>query len=68
MRTEGQMLLLKLTRKYSEERIATKCGVKQSTVSRWISGKRKPVYENRKTLLEQFQIAMEAWDRAAEGA
>ena len=66
MRTEGQMRLLKLTRKYSEERIAMKCGVKQSTVSRWISGKTKPLYENRKTLLDVLQIPMEAWDRPAE--
>lgn len=67
MKTEGQVLLLRVTRRQSEERIATKCGVKQSTISRWIWGRAKPLYENRKTLLEQFQIPMEAWDRPAEG-
>jgi transcriptional regulator with XRE-family HTH domain len=66
MRTEGQVLLLKLANKLSEVRIARKCGVGQPTISLWISGKRKPLYENRKTLLEVFKIPMEAWDRREE--
>ncbi|MGK4001120.1 helix-turn-helix transcriptional regulator [Sorangium sp. So ce1036] len=66
MRTEGQLRLLKLTRKYTQARVARKCGVSQAVISLWISGKRKPDYENRKTIFEQYEIAMDAWDRAAE--
>jgi transcriptional regulator with XRE-family HTH domain len=66
MRTEGQVLLLKLANRLSEVRIARKCGVGQPTISLWISGKRKPNFESRKTLLEQCQIPMEAWDRRVE--
>lgn len=66
MRTEGQIRLLKLTRKYTQARVARKCGVSQAVISLWISGKRKPDYENRKTIFEQYKIAMDAWDRAAE--
>lgn len=68
MRTQGQIFLLKITRKYSEERIAWKCGVTQPVVSRWISGKRKPNYESRKTLLEQYGIPMDTWDQPVEDA
>ncbi|WP_437567892.1 helix-turn-helix domain-containing protein [Sorangium sp. So ce542] len=66
MRTEGQIRLLKLTRKYTQARVARKCGVSQAVISLWISGKRKPDYDNRKTIHEQYQIEMDAWDRAAE--
>ncbi|WP_437935289.1 helix-turn-helix domain-containing protein [Sorangium sp. So ce341] len=66
MRTEGQIRLLKLTRKYTQARVARKCGVSQAVISLWISGKRKPDYENRKTISEQYQIEMDAWDRLAE--
>ena len=64
--TEGQYLLRKLARRYTEKRIARRCGVTQPIVSRWISGKRKPNYENRKLLMEEYQIPMDAWDRRAE--
>ncbi len=63
--TEGQYLLRRLARKYTEKRIAWRCGVSQPVVSRWITGRRKPNYENRKLLFEQYQIPMDAWDRTA---
>jgi hypothetical protein len=63
MLTEGQALLRRLARKYTEKRIARRCGVCQPVVSRWISGKRKPNYENRKILFDEYQIPMDAWDR-----
>jgi transcriptional regulator with XRE-family HTH domain len=66
MRTQGQLLLLKLTKKASEGRIARKCGVTQPVISMWISGRRKPNYENRKTMAEQLGIAMDAWDQIVE--
>ena len=66
MRTEGQVLLLRLTNRLTAIRVARKCGVCQAVVSLWISGKRKPNFENRKTLFEQYQIPMEAWDRHME--
>lgn len=66
MKTEGQVLLLKLANRLTAVKIARKCGVGQPCVSLWVSGKRKPNFENRKTLYEQFQIPMEAWDRRAE--
>jgi len=66
MRTQGQVLLLKLANKLSEVRVAWKCGVTQPVVSRWISGKRKPNYESRKTLFEQYSIPMDTWDQPAE--
>jgi len=65
MLTEGQFLLRRLARKYTEKRIARRCGVTQPIVSRWITGKRKPGYENRKVLFEQYRIPMDAWDRTA---
>lgn len=66
MRTEGQLRLLKLTRKYTQARVARKCGVSQAVISLWISGRRKPDYENRKTIFELYKIEMDAWDRTAE--
>jgi len=66
MLTEGQFLLRRLARKYTEKRIARRCGVTQPIVSRWITGKRKPNYENRKLLFEEYQIPMDAWERHAE--
>jgi len=61
--TEGQASLRRLARRYSEKRIARRCGVTQPIVSRWITGRRKPNYENRKILLDQYRIPMDAWDR-----
>ena len=65
-RTEGQKHLLRLTRQGSQDAIALACGVSQSVVSLWISGKRKPTYENRVVLEKQYKIALDAWDRIAE--
>ncbi len=61
--TEGQASLQRLARRYTEKRVARRCGVSQPVVSRWISGKRRPNYENRKILLDEYQIPMDAWDR-----
>ncbi|AKT38280.1 helix-turn-helix domain-containing protein [Chondromyces crocatus] len=66
MMTQGQRQLLRLAHKFSEVRIARKCGVGQSTISMWISGRRKPNYESRKTLLELYDIPMAAWDLPLE--
>jgi transcriptional regulator with XRE-family HTH domain len=68
MRTEGQLRLLKICKKYTQARVARKCGVSQAVISFWISGKRKPDYDNRKTLRELYQIDMDAWERPAEKA
>ncbi|EYF06033.1 Hypothetical protein CAP_2223 [Chondromyces apiculatus DSM 436] len=60
------MLLLRLAHKFSEVRLARKCGVGQATISSWISGKRRPNYESRQTLFTLYDIPMDAWDRTAE--
>lgn len=66
MRTEGQKTLNRLAHKSSQWAIAHKIGVDQSIVSYWISGRYKPNYENRVALKKEFQIPLEAWDRAVE--
>ncbi|WP_437671501.1 helix-turn-helix domain-containing protein [Sorangium sp. So ce131] len=66
MSSEGGIRLLKLTKKYTQARVARKCGVSQAVISFWISGRSKPDYENRKTLYKQYQIEMDAWDRDSE--
>ncbi|MCC6557278.1 MAG: helix-turn-helix transcriptional regulator [Polyangiaceae bacterium] len=66
MRTRAQLHLLRLSAKLTQARLARKCGVTQPIISMWISGRRKPTYDNRKTLFEQCGIALDDWDRAAE--
>ena len=66
MTTQGQARLRKLACKYSQIRLARKCGVSKAVISLWISGGRTPDYDNRKTLLNQLGIDMDAWDTPAE--
>ncbi|EYF06034.1 Hypothetical protein CAP_2224 [Chondromyces apiculatus DSM 436] len=67
MNTEGQIILGQLALKLTVSQIARLCRVSQPVVSRWIHGRRRPNYQNRKTLLARFNIGMEAWDRPAQG-
>lgn len=66
MRTRAQLHLLRLSTKLTQVRVARKCGVTQPIISMWISGRRKPTYDNRKTLFEQLGIALDDWERAPE--
>lgn len=68
MRTQGQARLLRLTKKYTQGKIARKCGVSQAVISLWISGQRTPTYDNRKTLLTEYEIGLDDWERPAEVA
>jgi transcriptional regulator with XRE-family HTH domain len=61
------MRLLKLTKKYTQFRVARKCGVSHAVISLWISGRRSPNYDSRKTLWELYEIDMDAWERPAKG-
>jgi transcriptional regulator with XRE-family HTH domain len=63
MRTEGQHLLGRVAHRYTQEAIAEKLGVSQTIISQWISGRCKPVYENRRALFENYGIDMDAWER-----
>ena len=65
-RTEGQRRLSVIAHKTSQKIVARKCGVSQTVVSQWISGERKPTYENRKELLAQYGIDMDAWEQPAQ--
>jgi transcriptional regulator with XRE-family HTH domain len=66
MKTQGQIQLLRFTKRHTEKGLAHKCGISQSAISRWLRGGRKPNYENRMTLYEQLGIRIDAWDRPAE--
>ena len=68
MKTHGQVLLDEVRGSFTEIEIATICGVSQPIISRWLKGARKPNYKNRKVLLAQFNIDMDAWDLPAERA
>ena len=41
-------------------------GVSQAVISKWISGERTPAYENRKELLAQYGIGLDAWEQPAQ--
>ena len=68
MKTHGQVLLDEATGSFTEAEIAEMCGVSQAIISYWPRGHRKPNYKNRKVLFERFDIDLDAWDQAAEGA
>ncbi len=65
-RSEGQRLLLVVCNKYTQIKVARRCGVSQTIVSQWISGARKPVYENRKELFERYGIGLDTWEQPAQ--
>ena len=66
-RTVGQRKLRVIADKYTQEAVARKCSVSQSVVSRWISGSRKPTYENRIVLADKYGIDLDAWERRCRG-
>lgn len=55
----------RLLKFFTEERLAQKCGVSQSAISRWARGARKPDFQRRMVLLKCFSIALDAWDQPA---
>ena len=65
-RSEGQRLLLVVTNKYTQAKVARRCGVSQAVISKWISGERRPVYENRKELFERYGIGLDTWEQPAQ--
>ncbi len=65
-RSEGQRRLAVIAHRSTQKVVARKCGVSQTVVSQWISGVRKPTYENRKELLKQYGIEMDAWEQPAQ--
>jgi transcriptional regulator with XRE-family HTH domain len=50
----------------TQGRIARKIGVRQPTVSDWVTGKKKPEHTNRMLLEKNYGIPNDAWDRPAE--
>ena len=67
-RTEGQRKLLVAAHKHTQQTVARKCGVSQTVISQWISGDRKPNYENRTVLAAKYGIDLDAWERPAQQA
>lgn len=65
-RTEGQRKLLVASHKHTQKAVARKCGVSQTVISQWISGERKPNYENRTVLADKYGIDLDAWERRSE--
>lgn len=59
MRSEGARLLGSLG--VTQKVIASRVGVSQATVARWISGKRDPSPEHRRILASAYRIPVAAW-------
>lgn len=65
-KNEGARLLAKVLEDANQKEVGRRCGVSQSLVSTWRSGRTKPLYENRKIIAVRYGIPIDAWDQPAK--
>lgn len=67
-RTIGQIKLLRCCNRTSQAQVRRSIGASKAAMSYWISGQRKPDYENRKILKKELNINMDDWDIESDGS